>query len=96
MMGKGTRSVPAHHEEQAVEYHIDMAGATPDLGAIEDVLYGSDPAVIVAMARDGFTLRIATYLPMTDLLGLLQQAGSRVDLCQVVELPSICCGGCGG
>lgn len=79
-----------------MEYHIDMTGAKPDLRAIEDVLYDLDPAVVVAMARDDSTLKIATYIPMTDLLGLMQQAGCRVELHQVVELPSICCGGCGG
>ena len=79
-----------------MEYHIDMAGAKPDLRAIEDALYDLDPAVIVAMARDGNTLRIATYIPMTDLRGLIQQAGCQVERHQVVELPSICCGGCGG
>ena len=76
-----------------MEYHIDMSGAKPDLRAIEDVLYDSDPAVVVAMAQDGCTLRIATYLPVTDLLGMMQQAGCQVELHQVVELPSICCGG---
>lgn len=79
-----------------MEYHIDMSGAKPDLRAIEDALYDLDPAVVVAMGRDGSTLKIATYIPMTDLLGLMQQAGSQVELQQVVELPSICCGGCGG
>ena len=79
-----------------MEYHIDMTGAKPDLRAIEDVLYDLDPAVVVAMARDSSTLKIATYIPMTDLLSLMQRAGSRVELHQVVELPSICCGGCGG
>lgn len=79
-----------------MEYHIDMDGMKPDLRAIEDALYDLDPAVIVAMARDGNTLRIATYIPMTDLLGLIRQAGCQLELRQVVELPSICCGGCGG
>lgn len=79
-----------------MEYHIDMAGAKPDLHAIEGALYDLDPAVVVAMARDGLTLRIATYLPMADLLGLVQQTGWPVESSQVVELPSICCGGCGG
>lgn len=79
-----------------MEYHIDMAGAEPDLPAIEDVLYDLDPAVIVAMARDGNTLRIATYIPIADLLGLIRQAGCEVEPSQIVELPSICCGGCGG
>jgi hypothetical protein len=79
-----------------MEYHIDLSGAKPDLHAIEDVLYDLDPAVVVAMARDGCTLRIATYLPMNDLLGLMRQADCPVEPRQVVELPSICCGGCGG
>jgi hypothetical protein len=74
-----------------MEYHIDMAGTMPDLRAIEDVLYDLDSAVIVAMARDG-----NTYIPMADLLGLIKQAGCQVEPPQVVELPSICCGGCGG
>jgi hypothetical protein len=79
-----------------MEYHIDMDGMKPDLRAIEDALYDLDPAVIVAMARDGNTLRIATYIPMTDLLSLIRQAGCQLERRQVVELPSICCGGCGG
>lgn len=79
-----------------MEYHIDMDGMKPDMRAIEDVLYDLDPAVIVAMALDGNTLRIATYIPMADLLGLIRQAGCQVEPGQVMELPSICCGGCGG
>lgn len=79
-----------------MEYHIDMAGVAPDLRAVEDALYDQDPAVVVAMARDGHTLRVATYIPMADLLGLMEQAGCVVAADQVVQLPSICCGGCSG
>jgi hypothetical protein len=52
--------------------------------------------MLLRHARNGNTLRIATYIPKTDLLGLIQQAGCEVKLHQLVEVPSICCGGCGG
>jgi hypothetical protein len=74
-----------------MEHHIDMSGAKPDLHAIENVVSDLDPGAVLAMARDGRTLRIATYLPVADLPGLMQHGGSRV-----VELPFICCGGCRG
>jgi hypothetical protein len=44
----------------------------------------------------GLVMRISSYVPADDVIELLHRSGWAVARDQVVELPSICCGGCGG
>jgi hypothetical protein len=44
----------------------------------------------------GLVLRVSASATAADLIGILRQTGWTVTPEQVVQLPSICCGGCGG
>lgn len=79
-----------------MEFHIDTAGSTPDLGAIEAAIAAVDPAVVIDLDPAGQTLRVAAALDVLELLALVRQAGYRLADEQVFQVPSTCCGGCSG
>ena len=83
-------------EDRRVEFHIHLAGARPDLGAIEDALLDADPAALVDLDATGDTLRVAGAFSAVDVVTMMSQAGYPVSPRQVEQLPSICCGGCSG
>ena len=77
-----------------MEFHIDMKTDTPDPATIEAALCALDPAALLDM--DGSTLRVATSLDARALAAVIVAAGYPLEQAQVVQLPSICCGGCSG
>jgi hypothetical protein len=79
-----------------MEFHIELSGPAPDLGAVEDAILAVDPSALVDIAPASPTLRIATSVDARQLVVLLGQAGYSVAPQQVTQLPSICCGGCSG
>lgn len=79
-----------------MEYHIQISGPEPDLVAVEDALLAADPAALVDIDPASPTLRVATSVDARQLVALLGEAGYPVTPAQVVQLPSICCGGCSG
>ena len=80
----------------AMEYHVAF-DAVPDLDLIETLLLDTDPAAIADLDRHAAPLlRVSTSLPRTELRALLQHAGYLVPADRIVQLPSICCGGCSG
>ena len=79
-----------------MEFHIRKIVPTIDLDAVEQAIGAVDPAVVADIDAAGPTLRIATSLDAVELASLLTQAGCPVEPQQVVQLPSICCGGCSG
>lgn len=79
-----------------MEFHVHLAGARPDLSAIEATLLDADPAALVDLDATGDTLRVAGAFTAVDVGMLLRQAGFAVAPRQVEQLPSICCGGCSG
>ena len=79
-----------------MEFHIEMAGCIPDIGAIEDAIGTIDPSVLVDIDAAGHTLRVAASVDAVLLVSLMSQAGYPVVEAQVVQVPSICCGGCSG
>lgn len=79
-----------------MEFHIDTAGSTPDLGVIEAAIAAVDPSVLVDLDPAGHTLRVAASVDAVELISLLRQAGYPVAGHQVFQVPSICCGGCSG
>jgi len=79
-----------------MEFHIQIAGPVPDPGVIEDAIRDLDPAALVDIDPAAPTLRIATSVGARQLVALISQAGFPVDMAQVRQLPSICCGGCSG
>ena len=79
-----------------MEFQVDIAGRSADMGVIRGLLADQDPAAVAD--RDPFNpvLRVSANLAARELLALLQQAGCAVDEGAIRALPSNCCGGCGG
>ena len=79
-----------------MEYHVAFDVA-PDLDLIESLLLDNDPAAIADLDRLAApVLRVSTLLPRGELEEVLRRAGYRVAADRIVQLPSICCGGCSG
>ncbi|HET7591803.1 MAG TPA: hypothetical protein VFK00_02220 [Rhodanobacteraceae bacterium] len=79
-----------------MEFHIKTLGARPDLGAINDALIVADPMAMADLDPAGGTLRVAAELSSPELLSLLTRSGYPVDWRQLEQVPSVCCGACGG
>jgi len=79
-----------------MEFHITFAGSPPDPIPVEDAIRTLDPSALVDVDPASPTLRIATSVDARQLVALLGQAGYPVAPQQVMQLPSICCGGCSG
>ena len=79
-----------------MEFHIPINDTRPDLDAVEGALFDVDSNALVDLDASGSTLRISSYVTIADLIEVLQRAGWTVGEEQVVQLPTICCGGCGG
>ena len=79
-----------------MQYRIDIASQTPDLLTIQQALYRADPAAIVDMDRVASQLRISTWLSTRELAKVVDASGFSVSADHVQQLPSECCGGCGG
>jgi hypothetical protein len=79
-----------------MEFNIKTQGVTPNLGAINDALTGIDPMAVADLDSAGTTLRVAAALSSPELLALLTRSGYPVDWRQLEQVPSVCCGACGG
>ena len=77
-------------------FRIALAGALPDLAEIGSALRNADPAALLDVDRSSHSLRVATSVGAIELVSLLGRAGFPVRGDQVTQLPSVCCGGCGG
>jgi len=78
-----------------MQYQVQLAGATPDLGAVEKALQSVDPAALVDVGSQQQVLRVAAAMDATQLLAVLGEGGLTVSA-QVERVASECCGGCGG
>lgn len=81
---------------RAMEFEIGLAGQAPDMRKVEDAIRAADPAAVVGLDLDGKTLRVAAVVSVPELATLLTQAGCPVASYRIVQLPSVCCGGCSG
>jgi hypothetical protein len=88
------RRVGAAGGESAMEFHIAMGEAPPQLFVIDDAVRAIDPAALVDI--DGATLRVATSLGAAELTSVINAAGYPIAMNQVTQVASICCGGCSG
>ncbi len=79
-----------------MEFQVKLAHPIADLAIIEDAIRAFDPAAQIDIDRPGRILRVAASIEASGLVILLKDAGCPVDPLQIVQLPSICCGGCGG
>lgn len=68
----------------------------PGLDAIERRVLDVDPAAMVDLdAADG-RVRVSTCVQPFELAMALAAAGHPVAVADIEQLPSVCCGGCGG
>lgn len=79
-----------------MEFHITRDAAMPDIGVIEGAILDQDPAAVVDLDTESQTVRLATWIESPQLLELLNGAGWAIRPDRIVQLPSVCCGGCGG
>lgn len=79
-----------------MQFVLDTTGQSPDLAVIEGVVRALDPAALVDLDRDTHSVRIATTLTSGELHTQLHAAGVPAEAARLVQLPSDCCGGCGG
>jgi hypothetical protein len=79
-----------------MQFKLEITRPIPDLQRIEALLCDADPAALVGMDRAGATLRLASSLGKQELCELFGQAGYPVRRDELLDVPSECCGGCGG
>lgn len=79
-----------------MEFHIALTEACPGPDVIQDAMFDVDSNAIVDLDMSGLVMRISSYVPVKDLIEVLGRAGWTVAQTQVMQLPSICCGGCSG
>ncbi len=82
--------------ERSLEFHINMAGSLPDGHAIGAVIRDIDPAAVIDLNPASGLLRVAAAMGADELVSLVNVAGYSLRPEQVLQLPSICCGGCSG
>lgn len=79
-----------------MEFHIKLDAASADVDTVRDALQAVDPAAVVDIDSSGQLLRVAAAVDSAELLSVIRQAGYAVDADRVTQVPSVCCGGCGG
>lgn len=79
-----------------MEFSLRIAGQSPDLASVGRELTAVDPSALFDLAANGQSLRISTLATGQELLGCLRAAGVEATLDDITQLPSVCCGGCGG
>ena len=79
-----------------MEFHIKTMGVRPNLDAINDALLEIDPMAVADVDPGNSSLRVAVELSSPELIALLVRAGYPIDWKQLEEVPSVCCGACGG
>jgi hypothetical protein len=79
-----------------MEFHIALTDTCPGIDVIQGAMFDVDPNTVVDLDMSGEVMRISSYIDVTDLIEVLQRTGWAVAPDQVAQLPSICCGGCGG
>lgn len=79
-----------------MKFNIRTHGRPVDLASVEQALLAADPAAMVDLDGLNNMLRVSSYLDGAGLQSLFTDAGFAVPLGDVEQLPSECCGGCGG
>jgi len=77
-----------------MEFNVALDTRTADLARIDAKLREVDPAALVDVADHG--LRIAGAFDAPSLLASLRDSGCELSGSQIEQVPSVCCGGCGG
>lgn len=77
-----------------MEFRVQLAASTPDITVINEVLQAVDATAYVDIDPVDQSLRVTAWLEGADITSLLANSGFAVR--EIRQLPSICCGGCGG
>lgn len=88
-------SRPQDRDSQ-MEFHIKLHAAPRDVDTVRDAIQAVDPAAVVDIDSSGQSLRVAAAVDSAELLTVIRQAGYALDADRVIQIPSVCCGGCGG
>lgn len=79
-----------------MEFQIKLNVATADLDMVRDAIQSVDPAAVVDIDPSGQSLRVAAAVDSGALLSVIREAGYAVQAERITQVPSVCCGGCGG
>lgn len=79
-----------------MEFHVDGFAGAVDMAAITDAICAIDPAALLDIDPSTGSLRVATAMSAAELTAAIGSSGEAVDALLVMQLPSNCCGGCGG
>lgn len=78
-----------------MEFRIDLP-STPDLDRVAHLLRDEDPAAVFDAAPGSLGVRLSTVLNANEVQDVFARAGQPLQAAQIRQLPSVCCGGCGG
>ncbi len=79
-----------------MQFHVDGMPATADMAAVTNAINAIDPAALVDIDPATGALRVNAAMSADDLTTALGSTGQASDGLLVMQMPSHCCGGCGG
>jgi hypothetical protein len=79
-----------------MQFKLPLDRPIPDLHRLQSLVRDEDPAALLGLDRAGATLRVASSLGKRELCALFDRAGYPVQREELLDVPSECCGGCGG
>lgn len=79
-----------------MEFHVDGLSAAANVSAITDAINNIDPAALVDIDPSTGALRVNASMSADDLTSAIGSTGQAADSLLVMQMPSHCCGGCGG
>ncbi|MEZ5543893.1 MAG: hypothetical protein R3F10_01620 [Lysobacteraceae bacterium] len=79
-----------------MQFNVLLTQPNIDVEAIGQLLQQMDPSGMVDVDRLNQRLRISTHVSGAELIDLMAKAGTPIRANQIEQVPSVCCGGCGG
>ena len=79
-----------------MQFKLQVCPPLVDVSRIEEVILAVDPAALVDLDGPGTHVRVSSSIAANELCDLFAQAGCPVARSQLIDVPSECCGGCGG
>lgn len=79
-----------------MEFHVDGLAPVADMAALSGAIQALDPAAVVDIDPSTGALRVSAAMSAADLTDAIGSTGQPVAGLLVMQMPSTCCGGCGG
>lgn len=79
-----------------MEIHVRLGSPLPELAMLENAITALDPAAVVDVDAAAGLLRVNAAVDAAQLVALASQAGYVLAPDDVMQQPSVCCGGCSG